>query len=411
MPQSIGLVRELKAGQKNRSLGKAICMESGYERASKSTTIDRSRSKDNVYEGYRSGEELWNAMVADADEYRSEYTTKTGKKCSRRLPRQAVIGVQVIINPPSEIADTWDMDTHFRFQNDSGEVLEEIEPRLFSSRNMMMRAHHFDEGVPGHATDTHTVYVAKDQDGKYCGSVYDANLRQRMALEFAQKMRERGWDIDDPEITDWDRYEEDEEYRKRIDGKRKRQGKSQPEYDAQVMADLAEQMQAAADGLQEAVSQREAAEAERDSAIAKRDEAKEERAKAEKSRKLIEGKSFKRKGVSMLGVAGLEEKRKELSEEIAALEGERDRLKPEISNLEEQYTGLVRRVRKKSDENVDASDIVEYMDEALGVENRNTPANFGGLSPSFGSASRHDPQLQNMPHPGRQNSNGGPSLE
>ena len=66
-PQVMGLVRgEPKAGQKHRANGRKIAMEAGYERASLSDTLDRTRSNQNEYEGFRSGKEFWDVMEQEA---------------------------------------------------------------------------------------------------------------------------------------------------------------------------------------------------------------------------------------------------------------------------------------------------------------------------------------------------------
>lgn len=232
VPQSVGFARSPKSGQKNRAHGLKFCRELCEERETTSTSIDRSRSHENVYFGIQNGQQLWDTLEADADNYRSEYTDKNGKQRSRKLPKQSVMGISVIINPPSEVADTWDLKKHGEFHRDATDVLAEIEPRLFRHENIRTQAHHFDEGKPGCGADVHTVYQPIDFDGKFCGSLYDAKLRQRMAREFATKMRERGWEVDDPDLTDWDRYSVDAEYRAERDAKRKQQGLAQKEYQA-----------------------------------------------------------------------------------------------------------------------------------------------------------------------------------
>ena len=77
-PQVMGLVRgEPKQGQKHRANIRKIAMEAGYERASKSDTLDKSRSKQNQYDGYSSGSQFAAAMEQEASEYRVKVQGKT----------------------------------------------------------------------------------------------------------------------------------------------------------------------------------------------------------------------------------------------------------------------------------------------------------------------------------------------
>ena len=93
-PQVVGLVRgEPKEGQKHRANGQKICEEAGNERYSRSVTLDRSRSTDNVYEGYRSGGKCWEDMETEAAEYRVKGKTKNGKDYERGLRADAVVGM------------------------------------------------------------------------------------------------------------------------------------------------------------------------------------------------------------------------------------------------------------------------------------------------------------------------------
>ena len=85
-PQVMGLVRgEPQPGQKHRANGRKIAMEAGYERASLSDTLDRTRSNQNEYEGYRSGKEILDVMEQEASEYRVQVKgkTKTGEEIIR----------------------------------------------------------------------------------------------------------------------------------------------------------------------------------------------------------------------------------------------------------------------------------------------------------------------------------------
>ena len=186
-PQVMGLVRgEPKQGQKHRANIRKIAMEAGYERASKSDTLDKSRSKQNQYDGYSSGAEFAAVMEQEASKYRVKVNGKTKDKKpvvrEKGLPHNAVIGWAVIYNPPAEVCATWTNDDYQKFYADCRECMAKIEPRLFRSENIRMSAEHFDEGIPPDENSgvidrhLHDLGVSKDADGRYCGNLIDAKL-------------------------------------------------------------------------------------------------------------------------------------------------------------------------------------------------------------------------------------------
>ena len=265
VPQTIGLVRgEPKEGAKNRANGEPIMREAMYERASRSPTLDRSRSGKNDYwgkVGVKSlGGDHWEWTKARADEWRSTYTDKHGKERSRRLPRQSVIAIATIVKAPAEVTAGWDEKKREKFFADAADALEECDPVFYNPTNTIYRAVHRDEADGCHV---HFAHEARDKDGRYCGSRYDAKWRQRLAAEFAKEMRKKGWSVLDPKLTDWDRYRSvrkarpgeraflldrarcgleagtrvvwaDPDYRREVDERRRRQGLSVEEHHARM---------------------------------------------------------------------------------------------------------------------------------------------------------------------------------
>lgn len=234
-PQVTGLVRgEPKPGQRHRSNGLAILMEFCEERASKSPTLDRSRSGGNTYwhrDGGPSGTATWDAMCAEAAEYRSQVKLKNGKTAERGLRGDAVIGWAAIMKPPPEMVAELGMTGKDvkRFCVDGFHALGQIEPRLFRQENV--------EAIGGHADEDglhyHFAGKSKDKAGKYCGNLIDANLCVRINEQFPALMRGMGWPIDDLDMTDWERMKTDPAYRAEREAKRKRQGQSVEQYGKQ----------------------------------------------------------------------------------------------------------------------------------------------------------------------------------
>lgn len=248
-PQIKGLIRGTpKEGQKHRANGKKIAEEAGNERYSRSDTLDRTRSSLNEYQGFKAGGKCWDEMEAEAAEYRVKGKTKNGKEFERGLRADAVIGFAVIFNPPSEMTEGWTQDDYRRFYRDSWDAMNQIEPRLFRGENIKMTAIHRDEGMmdkTGHFSEhMHVIGTTKDDNGKYCGNEIDAALCVRINSEYPKLMRERGWDLDDLDLTDYSRMRTDEngravdpEYRAERIAKRKSAGRSVNKYRADKAAE------------------------------------------------------------------------------------------------------------------------------------------------------------------------------
>ena len=215
VPQIKGLVRgEPEPGRDHRANGLKISMEAGDERASKSKTLDRTRSRLNGYTGFKSGAECWEAMEAEADDYRVEYTTEKGKQRSRKLRKDAVIGWAIIFKVPAEVTRDWTPERHRKFNYDSWTVMWKIAPNLFRNENIRMIATHRDED----GEHVHMIGDAKDKDGRYCGNEIDRVLFDKINDEYPAMMRALGWDeIEDVERTDWSRLKLDEETGEPVD--------------------------------------------------------------------------------------------------------------------------------------------------------------------------------------------------
>lgn len=295
-PQVMGLVRgEPKPGQKHRANIHKIAKEAGYERGTKSETFDRSRSHLNRYEGYTKGAEFADDMVREADEYKASVTVKnkdgTTSVKERSLRSDAVIGWSVIYNPPAEICATWSDDDYAKFYSDCDECMEIIEPRVFRRSNIRFSAEHFDEGVPPEDRSDvsqidrhiHKMGICMDKEGHYCGNLIDAKLRVTINKQFPALMRQRGWDMDDLDVTDFDRAKVDSEYKAERDYKRGQSGKSVNQHirqKADMLMDEAEAMYEAgaemlADGS-ERIAEADAREADKERVIAEKEKAESE---------------------------------------------------------------------------------------------------------------------------------------
>ena len=236
-PQILGLVRgEPKAGQKHRANGKAIVGEIGNERITTSATFDETRSYLNKYE-YKeglsnSGFQCWDYMEERANNYTTHIKMKNGKEVDRRLKSDAVIGYAIIFNPPEDVCVDWTDEQYNKFFDDSWDFMKQKEPRIFRDENIVLDAVHYDEGVDetGKSKHKHIAGEAIDKDGKYCGTIIDPKMLAEINKEYPKFMRERGWDMDDLDCTDWDKYKTDENYKAERKAKWKKSGNSVNKY-------------------------------------------------------------------------------------------------------------------------------------------------------------------------------------
>ena len=238
-PQVTGLVRgEAKQGQKHRSNVTAIVAEAGKERVSNSDTLDRDRTYLNRYTGFSSGFECADYITKEADDYKQEVIGKGGTKHYRKLRADAVIGYAVIYNPPEEVCKSWTDEEYTKFYEDSRDVMEQICPDIFRRDTVIMSSEHFDEGTIADPTKisrhVHDIGIPKSKDGHYCGTKIDAKLLVEINKNYPCLMRQRGWDIEDLDCTDWDRYKTDEAYRNERKSKKK-SGKGVNNYIADKM--------------------------------------------------------------------------------------------------------------------------------------------------------------------------------
>lgn len=333
-PQLTGLVRgEPKAGQKHRSNAERIIAEAGKERVSKSDTLDKDRSYLNRYTGFESGYDCLNYITKEADEYRQEVTGKGGTKHYRKLREDAIIGYAVIYNPPEEVCKSWTDEEYTKFYEDSRDVMEQICPDIFRRDTIVMSAEHHDEGT---ITDPskisrhiHDIGIPKSKDGRYCGTKIDAKLCADINKSYPKLMREKGWDIDDLDCTDWDKYNSDEEYRAERKSKQK-SGKSVNEYLANKMRQQIKENEELSETLKNAIS--EALELAEDKDKLEQEK---EQIEGEKERLRVEREEiYKQRGDLFRAKIAQEKKEKEFQHKEDALDAQKTALEQDRKALE-----------------------------------------------------------------------------
>lgn len=402
--QMVGLVRgEPKQGQKHRANGKDILIEMGKERISKSSTLDETRSHLNAYNGISdSGFECWDYLEDRANNYKLTGKTKDGKDFKYSLRKDAVIGCALIFNPPEEICCNWDAKTYQKFYGDSWSFLKQTEPRLFRDENIVLDAEHVDEGLDsdGKSKHLHRAIEARDKNDRYCGNLVDAKLLADINKTYPAYMRSCGWDMDDLDVTDWDRYKTDLEYRTERKQKAKNAGLSVNAYGKKMSAKEAkkqslervkfvESVEALKQQMENANSKMKLATAMYDGLDFERKELEKEKQEFEKEKALQDEKvrekvehEVERERVKMQ--SELEHERMQMQQEVneqkEALEREREALKQQKEALKQERMQTQQLFSKRIREvNAYKNELKRTMDEvnAFVQQDRSDAVNYG----------------------------------
>lgn len=157
----------------------------GCERYSTDDDLDRTRSVNNTYTGYRRGIDLYNAWMQEADAHRDAL--------GRHLKKTAVVGYSAIIKPDMESMQELSEDEQERFLAVGTKVLTEI----MQEHNLTvdMTATHRDEEV------LHT-HIAGHDKGFQCGKKIGLKLYHALNKTFPERMREYGFDVEDMCVYD-----------------------------------------------------------------------------------------------------------------------------------------------------------------------------------------------------------------
>lgn len=273
-----------ESGKQTERLGqtKKVLQEMGCERYSTDKSLDRTRSVNNTYTGYRRGIDLYNAWMQEADAHRDTM--------GRHLKKTAVVGYSAIIKPDIESMQKLSEDEQERFLAVGTKVLTEI----MQERGLTvdMTATHRDEDV------LHTHIAGHDKDFR-CGKKIGLMLYNALNKTFPERMREYGFDVEDMCVYDAEATkdmtpEQLEEYKqKHIQKKKEKKTQvSSNEYKAakelekaqqqaeeilEAARQQAEQIRLSAEQKESALSVRESDCAEKENALKEREQRLEER--------------------------------------------------------------------------------------------------------------------------------------
>lgn len=211
-----------RSGNQTRALGEAF-----EERWSNAPDLDKSKTKDNVYfdeNGCRvpsiSGVELSKAFDEEAANYTETVTVKkgvhAGKTYTRGLKENAVTGFSIIVKPEGEFIDNLTPEEKERFWNDTREIMNDImgkNPKTGRNniRAMVIQKDEAHEHL-------HCGGMPYDKDGRLCSAnVFKLTLYRRFNEEYPQRMREKGWQIDNCTSYDVERMQELEKEAKALE--------------------------------------------------------------------------------------------------------------------------------------------------------------------------------------------------
>lgn len=165
----------------------SVAREALEEREGHDPDIDRQRAELNQFEGFRTAAEL--------QEYSRQHVEQLRDAKGRKLRSDAVVMCATILKPPAAYMATLSVDDQRRFLADANEAFAEIIGR----ENIKSRADHFDE-LGAHS---HVFWEPMTADGRLCAKeVHNIKFFGRVNRELPQKLRERGWDIENCECYD-----------------------------------------------------------------------------------------------------------------------------------------------------------------------------------------------------------------
>ena len=224
----IPILKLSKNGKSTNRKGNAkkIALEGLSERYSKDKDLDKTKSKNNIYFGFDSGEKLYNYWEENANNHRD--------KLGRKLRADAVIGYTLIIKPDMEGMEN--IKNKDLFLKDSIEVITDI----LNNHDLVVDAAaiHKDE------VNEHVHLFGHDNEYK-AGKKINLSLYTDFNKEYPKRMREKGYDVEDMSVYDVDKVkdmseDEKQEYKNELI-KRKKNKKKNGRSSNKYKEDLLEQ--------------------------------------------------------------------------------------------------------------------------------------------------------------------------
>ena len=177
------------AGNKSKHCGdfEAVAAEALMERKGHDPDINPELTPLNVYEGFKTAEEL----MRYSDKHCKGMYDSTGRGVRKDAVRMCV----TVIKPPAAMMNKLSPEAQKRFLDNAYEKLEEIVGR----RNIKAKAYHFDE----QGAHLHVFWEPITADGRLCAKeMHNLKFFSRLNKEMPEHLRNHGWDIDDCQAYD-----------------------------------------------------------------------------------------------------------------------------------------------------------------------------------------------------------------
>lgn len=165
-----------------------VACEALSERYSTDPDIQRDLTQNNIYEGFRSGKELFKYWRDEKDNHK--FIDKNGKE--KKARSDISIGFACIVKPPAEWIESLSEDDRQRFLEDSDECMKSILEN--AGFHVDARVTHNDE------VGTHDHYLCHDPAYQMSSKV-GLKLFKDFNKTYPQMMRERGWTEIEDNIT------------------------------------------------------------------------------------------------------------------------------------------------------------------------------------------------------------------
>lgn len=178
----------------------SVAREALAEREGRDPDIDQTRADLNRIEGFRTAAEL--------QEYSAKHLDELRDAKGRKLRKDAVVMCATILKPPAAMMNKLSIEDQRLFLDDASAAFAEI----VGAGNIKSRADHFDE-LGAHS---HVFWEPMTEDGRLCAKeVHNLQFFSRVNRELPEKLRAKGWDIDDCEMYDAAKEEYEKEQKKK----------------------------------------------------------------------------------------------------------------------------------------------------------------------------------------------------
>ncbi|MDE5885536.1 MAG: plasmid recombination protein [Oscillospiraceae bacterium] len=216
---------------KHSGVFRKVVAEALKERYGKDKDIDKNKTSENIYFGFKTAEELIEyseKFIIEVNTEVEEYnqTAPVGAK-KRKVREDAVVMCATIIKPPAEMMQQLSEEEQEKLLNDALEKFKEI----VGEKNVKSAVIHKDELV----MHMHIFWQPVTKDGRLCAKeMHNKEFLRRLNKEMPEHLRSKGWYM----VDDCKAYEEGSQEKKKA---KRKSGKTSKVYKHE-MDSLAEEL-------------------------------------------------------------------------------------------------------------------------------------------------------------------------